>query len=97
MRGRPLWAARIAAWINPGHLVWLKDCFGETYLSIARERVCPWDGPKLWAPVYWFTGTGGTELLPDGTARGPSRYIEKWRYVDEPPQGSAIPHRESAA
>lgn len=69
--------------------VYLLDCWGDTYSSIAyyrtNKRAVKLFGEtlkkELWCRVYPFTAVGDVVLNPDSTTSGDSSYIKKWRYI----------------
>lgn len=76
---RPSIFMRLLARWRGGKLVWLEDCEGERYLTIATESKYH----ILTCPVYPLTGVGQVVLLPNGRVkpRSQSSYITQWRYA----------------
>lgn len=66
---------RLMGLLGIWELVWLRDCFGQVYLT--RIRKSPWDVKT--APVFCWTNVGNTILHPDGTCSGESSYIKEWK------------------
>ena len=76
---RPSIYMRLLARWRGGKLVWLEDCEGDRYLTIATEDKYH----NLTCPVYPISVVGKVKLLSNGEIhpRSISSYITQWRYA----------------
>lgn len=74
---RPGLLIRLFAWLRGGDVVWIQDHQGKVLASIAQMDAFG----GAWCPVFWFSGVGRCQLLPDGTVdpRSESSYVKRWR------------------
>jgi hypothetical protein len=70
---------RILAFFRIIDLVWLEDHEGEVYLTIKRKS--PFVG--YWCRVYPISCVGHVILNDNGTCKGDSSYIKRWKNYRE--------------